>query len=81
MMSIFLEKKMNKYGMNIFDGKDGHFIGHMDADYLSECERLIKIELDIENAVELYYAESNTPVIHLGKYIRSDAEGWCSLIE
>jgi len=77
---------MYKYGMNIFDGKDGHFIGHMDADYLSECERLIKIELDIENAVELYYAETDRlhgylPVEHEGKYIRSDAEGWCSLIK
>jgi hypothetical protein len=72
---------MNKYGMNIFDGKDGHFIGHMVADYLSACEHLIKIELDIENAVELYYVETNEPVVHSGKFIQSDAEGWCSLIK
>ena len=72
---------MYKYGMNIFDGKDGHFIGHIDADYLHECEHLIKIELDIENAVELYYVGTNEPVVHSGKFVRSDAEGWCSLIK
>jgi hypothetical protein len=77
---------MNKYGMNIFDGKDGHFIGRMDGDYLSVCERLIRIELDLGNAVELFYEESEQvhgclPVEHKGKYIQSDAEGWCSLIK
>lgn len=72
---------MDKYGMNIFDGKTGAFVGAMSADYLHERERLIKIELDIENAVELYYVETNKPVEHAGKFVQSDSEGFCSLIK
>jgi hypothetical protein len=75
------EAKMYKYGMNIFYGKSGAVIGHMDANYLSECERLIKIELDLENAVELFYAKTNQPVVHTGKFIQSDSDGFCSLIK
>ena len=68
-----------KYGMNVFDGITGGFLGNMQSNYLSACEKLIKIELDLENAVELYYAESNNPVEHEGKFIKSDSDGFCSL--
>ena len=71
----------HKYGINVFDGKTGEFIGEMGADYLTVCERLIKIELDLLNAVELYYVETNEPVVHSGKFMKSDNDGFCSLIK
>ena len=68
--------------MNIFDGKSGRFVGNMTADSFSACERLIKIELDIENAVELYFTKTNGCVTNcVGDIIQVDGDGFCSVIK
>lgn len=72
---------MERYGMNIFD--NDVYAGTMYADTITQCENLIKIELDIEDAVELFYTYNNKPVANYngGYLIKTDSDGFCSLIK
>jgi len=73
---------MAKLSMNIFDGKTGEFVGQMEHTNVIACERLIKIELDLENAVEWFDVETNKPIAdYKGKLINTDSDGFCSNIK
>ena len=69
------------YGMNIWEGDTGRFVGYMEHVDLGSCETLIKIELDLGNSVELFNLETNKPVsdYKYGKIIETDHDGFCYL--
>jgi len=71
-----------KYSMNIFDGKEGTFLGKMQANTLPECEVLSEIELDVNNAVEVYETATDFPVSNYnGKLLKTDSDGFFSRIK
>ena len=73
---------MAKLSMNIFSGRTGKFIGYMEHTNVIACERLIKAELDIENSVEWFDAETNKPIANYkGKLIFTDSDGFCANIK
>jgi len=66
--------------MNIFCGESGQFLGDMVAETLPACERLIVIELNLSNSVELFRLGTNEPVSNYdGKIISTDSDGFCRI--
>jgi hypothetical protein len=71
---------MDKYGMNIFIGESGESLGYVERNTLADCETIIRFELSIENAVELYYTSTNEPFKnYCGETILTDENGFCSI--
>jgi hypothetical protein len=73
------------YAINIFDGKSGELFSKKEFSttlYSYDFEATIEALLKSGHAVELYDADSNNQIVnHIGNSIKTDVDGFCSLIK